>query len=411
MTRSFGLGAAILVGVSGCGSSDEEDAGLGAPPTYRVPGCEHVDHRPCDIRKEGCQERLMQLAACLRGSDPLPVPPVTMMTEEEFADYLNQSIAEDPPPDPDHLEIALGLFNLITPGALAPEAVVTRDVERIWGIYRDEKDILIVDHGVPADEPEPNAVLVHELVHALQDADVDLNRLYDEYSSSFDSDLGVASVVEGEARMHETRFFASLLGLDPGSIDWAEHFQQVAEFAEEAVLGDSSPYLATFSFFPYELGARYVHHAFGESGREGVDQLFASPPTRSHAVMASVTSIASADWPAPEFAALEVPAPYSLWSEGSGGAWGVYLRLALPTSPGVARPLAMSWRGDQFDIYVSDASPPETIAAWRIEFADEGSAQQVEGLERDDGAVYREGARVVIARSTGASVPDWALTP
>jgi hypothetical protein len=412
VTRALAL-ATLMVGVTGCGSEDDEaDSGLGAPPTYPVPGCEAIDHRRCDIREERCQERLMELAACLRGNDPLPLPPVTLMTEEEFLAFLNQDIAENPPPDPNHLETALDLLDLVTPGALAPGAIVQMDVEKIWGIYRnEEKDVLVVDHGVPADEPEPNAVLLHEFVHALQDADVDLSRLRDEYVTSFDSYLGVASIVEGEARLHESRFWASLLGLDPGSIDWAERFQTLSEFSEEEVLSAPSPYLATFVHFPYELGARFVHYAWSESGPEGVDRLFASPPTRSHAIMASLQSIASADWPAPDFPALDVLEPYALWDETSLGAWGLYLRLERLTQPEAARSLALYWRGDHFGVYVSDGSPPQTIVAWRIELANESAALQIEALEGSAGAFFREGNRLVIVRGTDATIPDWALIP
>ncbi|HEX6767213.1 MAG TPA: hypothetical protein VF103_17065, partial [Polyangiaceae bacterium] len=289
MTKSFAAFAFAVLFCAGCGSSDDEKPGLGAPATHPVPGCEHIDHHPCDIRTPRCQERLMELAACLRGSEPLPVPPVTTMNEEEFLAYLNADSVDEASPELDHYERALTLLHLVERGALAPSARAASDAKLFWGLYRNtEKDIVIVDHGVPADETAPNLTLLHEFVHALQDSDVELDGLYEEFSTSYDSYLGVASIVEGEARFHESRFWASLLGLDPGEVDWSEHFQSITEFAEDAILEAPSPYLTTYGYFPYEFGARLVHHAWASRGAAGIDALFASPPTHAVAVMNSV---------------------------------------------------------------------------------------------------------------------------
>jgi hypothetical protein len=343
----------------------------------------------------------------------MPVPPVTLMTTNEFVELLNRGYAENPPPDPNHYERALAMLDLVEPGAFEPALRVEADVEFIWGIYRnEEKDIVIVDHDVSADEPDPNSVLVHEFVHALQDQDVDLARFYEEHSLGYDSYLAVSSIVEGEARFHQSRFWASLLGLDPAAIDWTSHFQEVAEYGEEWVVTEPSPYLATYRFFPYELGARLVHHAWTEAGAAGVDALFASPPTRSQAIMASAEGVARADWPAPEFPALEAPAPFILDGRTSLGAWGVYIHLAGTMDPAAARSIALDLLGDELAIYPNDDIPTETVAVWRLEFSSEDAAVSFQAYEqRRSTPVVRDGTRVVLTDSTGSSALDWALAP
>jgi hypothetical protein len=413
MTMSLVRTALVALLLAGCGASGDEKPELGAPPVFPVPGCEHIDHHPCDIRTSRCQERLMQLAACLRGSEPLPVPTITTMTEEEFAAYLNARFAEDPPPEPNPYEIALGMLNLVQPGGLGQEALVASDVEFVWGVYRRaEKDVLMVDHGVPADDADPNSVLVHEFVHAMQDSDVDLQAFFDEFSTSYDSDLAAASVSEGEARFHQTRFWSSLLGLDPANIDWNEHFQSIAKYAEQDVLAAPSPYVATWSSFPYHFGARLVNHAWLESGPAGVDELFASPPTRTLDLMLSVSDIARTDWPAPEFSPIEPPDPWTLFTETSLGAWGLYLRFSRVLDAAYAHTLALELRGDHLGVYVSGATPAETAVVWQLEFSSEGFATQLETrVQNMSGSVLRSGNRVVLARSTGTTPLDWALVP
>jgi hypothetical protein len=406
--------AALLVGCGEAHGDDERAArALGEPPIHPVPGCETIDHRSCDIEVAACRERLIELAACLRGSDAIPVPPVTTMTTAEYAAIVNARLAENPPPDPNHYEQALVMLGLAEPGELSSTMIDADDVT-LLGVYRfEEKDILIIDHDNQDgnEEERSNSTLVHEFVHALQDRDIDLAATYDEVVTSYDSYLAYGSVVEGEARLHETRFTASLLGLDPASIDWDERFQNLADLRESTVLDESSPYSATWGFFPYVLGSRFVHHAWSRSGYEGVRELYDSPPTRAHAIMASASDIVVDDWPEPVFEAPEAPTPWMLWSEESLGAWGVLLVLTRSGTPEGMRPLALDWRGDRLWTYSNDAVPAQTTMVWEIEFANVESATRVESVAPSTMGVVRRDRRVVLASSTGTTAIDWALVP
>src|SRR2546423_15347360 len=44
------------------------------------------------------------------------------------------------------------------------------------------------------------------------------------FSDTQDMALAANSIIEGEARMHETRYQASVLGLDPSQVDWMRRF-------------------------------------------------------------------------------------------------------------------------------------------------------------------------------------------
>ena len=77
----------------------------------------------------------------------------------------------------------------------------------------EQRHVIIVDRGEPADDPSTNNVLVHELIHALQDADVHLSAFREELAVGYDPSLGGRAVVEGEARLHQTRLWAAQLGL------------------------------------------------------------------------------------------------------------------------------------------------------------------------------------------------------
>ena len=404
------LSAALFASLCGCGGPDEggdATGSLGPPVVHPVPGCEGIDHRPCDIVAESCRERLMDLTACLRGSDRLPVPPVTIMTPADYANIVNARLAEDPPPDPNHYERALTLLDLVEPGELS-QTVIGPDDVGVYGQYRfDEKDILVVDHG-DEDQAVPTLVLVHEFVHALQDGDIDLAGREDE-ATSYDSYLGFGAVIEGEARLHELRLVASLLGLNPAEIDWRERFQSSVELGEASLLEEGSVYSNTWGYFPYTIGSRYMHHAWLESGRAGVLELLSAPHPSTRAVMESVEDIALDDWPAPVLEAPEPASPFALWGEESLGAWGMFMVLSRLGTATAAHVVAREWRGDRLFIFADEESG-ETVMAWHVELASVEAATRFEVMVRPvPAAIARSENRVALASASGTSAVDWAL--
>jgi hypothetical protein len=407
----------LSVALAGCGGDPEvSDDSLGDSPQFRVAGCEAVDHSACDVRGEACQTRLLALAACLRGDEPGALPPITLMTEQEYADYLNDLIALDPPPDPNHYEAALTMLGLVEPGAFSPGTVVAESVARVWGVYRaDKKDILLIDHGADSDAESASNVLVHEFVHVLQDRDVDLAAFQEEHVTSYDSSLATRAVVEGEARLHQTRHWASLLGLNPAEIDWRQRFQGSLELGEAWVLEQPSPYSATRAEFPYAWGARYMHFAWEQGGLMGVLERFASPPKTSRALMASADGIAQPDATPIVFTAPTAPAPWTPAAENVLGAWSVFLAFATVQEPESARALALAWRGDGLFVYADPTSAaPRTAVVWRMDFADDTSASlaaQVAAGMAPPLEVWREGTRVTLARSDSDLPLDWAFSP
>lgn len=161
-----------LLGLLATGCSEDDDA----PPPWRgstssnrpVAGCEHISHGSCDVRTASCQERLLELSACIREDAAPPMPPVAVLSESEFADFLYELIEEEPQPEVNHLERALVSLGMARPGAYGVDVAVSDLVENVGGLYRhDSDDILIVDHGASFDRDMMSSILVHEFVHYL----------------------------------------------------------------------------------------------------------------------------------------------------------------------------------------------------------------------------------------------------
>jgi hypothetical protein len=373
MSRWAAAIAGLLLGpwlITGCGDGDEpprvEEASL-HPPTP-LPECPDEDYRSCDVRDPECLKALSQLTACLRQSRPLQIP-TELLTEDAYRDQLLRRSAEDEPSMP-HFDRALSSLGLAPPKSPPVSALIEERVTNLGGFYDSiEKRIVIIDHGRPADGPETDAVLVHELVHSLQDADYDLAHWPEDEPQSFDAALAARTLVEGEASLYEYRAAAALFGLDVGEVDLESALQHHLSSALEDALQATSVLPTSFRTLPYGMGALRAFAAWQQGGPRGVDALWAVPPRTMQRVMAELFGMNE-----PQDSGIEITAPVidqlTLDSHEVLGAWCLYF---LQMQAGSTAPLesALSWRGDHFWVYTDESSA--TYALWQLEF-DGGTA-------------------------------------
>ncbi|HEX5098904.1 MAG TPA: hypothetical protein VFV94_05365 [Polyangiaceae bacterium] len=405
----------VALGLVACGASDEPDT-LGPLPHYRIPGCEAYDTAPCDVRAPACQSRLMQIAVCLRQDEPADLPPVSVVSETEYASILTERVAgRAPTPNRDELEWALASFGLVKPGALRDDAMVLYTAAHIEGEFRpDKQDVLIIDHGADTDIAEASNTLVHEFVHALQYRE--LADFDDGYVATFDTRLALKSLIEGEARFHELRYRAPMLGLDPRQVDWERTFQNGVSTAEAWVLKQDSPFLAV-TVLPYGWGSRLFSFEWDETGHAGVLARFAEPPTTTHALMASVHAYEPDDFTSPDIALSELPSGWSAIGHEVLGAVGTFLVLARYVTPDEARELALAWRGDTFTVLqrTADNTTVGVVALWSVEFATEAAAtsaaSRVTLTAPGTTTTRATGTRLTVVVSDRAADLTWLLPP
>jgi len=402
-----------LASAAGCGG----DGGRPADPApFPVPGCESIDPTACDVRTTPCQMRLFAMAACLRGDQPGELPPVTVLSEADFAAILAADPAmTTPPPHLATWDWSLSALRLIQPGALAPQAMIAQTKQAL-GIYRhDTKDILIIDHGSDFDEQGASIVVVHEMVHALQDRAVGLSQLWSTFVTSGDNSLAIRSIIEGEARMQETRYEASALGLDPAKVDLMRRFENAVTRDETFLFMQPSVLTASSITFPYEWGARYVYFRWTAQGMNGVQALFQSPPVTTRVLMASVDQAVDPEAaPAPP----DLPAPPADWvaaGTDTMGAWSLFLALeesATGTTVSELQNLALQWQADRLGIYEHSAGA--TAFAWRINLANEATAARVLALLQPGLPTIsfrQQGTWVVAAGESDQQPGDWVFGP
>jgi len=411
----MGLTLAVC-GLTGCGDNAD-----GTPPSatklYPVIGCEAIDPAACDVNATACQDKLLKLAACMRGSEPGELLPVTHMTPDQRAAELEASAAlEQPGPEAPHVAATLMRLGLAEPAALEPEAGIMREVTNVGALYRnDSKDIVLIDR--PGVKPiDSNIALLHELVHALQDRESDLTAYKRaHFDGPGDAILAADAMIEGEARFHEYVYALSLLGYDPHTVDLDTFFQNIVTNDEPLFLDEPSPILMAPYVFPYDWGARYVHLAW--SGHQSMLELFAKPPETTHTILASVERVMDDAFTPSDIAAPSAPDAWTALSADVVGAFGTFLALQKLAGTEVARELALGWRGDRLSVYAgSQTSGDQTTTAfvWSSEFDGAAHASQAGELLEHGLAgvtVHVSGTRVTVAAADNGADVGWASAP
>lgn len=403
--RSVGLhGSSFLLAVfgslicgglaSGCGDDAAPSQGRPRPPVLSsnygtplpLPECGRLG-QPCDVRAEACATELAAIAACLRGEPAAAAAPsLTFLTETAAEDYLAGLLQTSPRPDPDRLEIALSQLGLTVARSFAPAGRATTLATGWTAFYRSELgDIAVIEHpsgisgSAPAlDQRQLEALVLHELIHALQDRDRGLAAFTKAYEQDSDGTLRGMSLIEGEADWYEQRFYAALSGLDVTQIDWDGYFASRRESTEAWLFDQSDLYSSTLLRVPYSHGASYVYSVWTASGPDAVRALLDTPPPNMLELLASSWGKARpVEFVAvPDTETEDAPAGLELAVQTTLGAWNLYL-LARPllASAEPARQLALSWRSDRFDVFSYDEA--EAAARWTIDLEDTASATQL----------------------------------
>lgn len=366
----LGLSAALVA----CSSNDHPGPVAVERP---LPECSHLDHSTCDTRDAECQKRLLALAGCVYGVATTPEVPVRVVSEQQLIDELDGASSEEPSAedaaDLRHIERTFVDLRLLQAGDLTEGGGSTAQiVANIDGVYQGaERGIALVDRGSARADADADALLLHEFVHAIQDAEQGLDAWRERYSTSTDTSLALRSVTEGQATYAQLRVLLAMTGLDVALTDWDRVLRNFRDQLVSDAFADPSPFFASVTTFPYAYGATSAYLSWPDHEAQ-----FAAPPLTTLEVL---SHDAGATFDPPDALDLEAPTPDGDFRFVDGDALGAF-QLALSAHQlgldvDAALALALAWRGDALFIY---AGPDEqTVWMWMLEL---GNAQQARKL-------------------------------
>jgi hypothetical protein len=394
-------------------------------------GCNDRNLATCDITQHACQVDIYYRVLNLRGDgyDPFGgLPPVTVITEDQYRAELEAEAAADAAKNgPSPWDKGLELLHLTTaPTAPTPDGGVPIDagssniddqVKHIYAEYFPEtKTIRVIAHDNSGDEyalAEAMLVLAHELVHALQDRELDLGR---ENFRTSDEVFAFLAMVEGDARFYEYLFSYDLYRAlkftlkDPDPLHWADD-ELDWDYANFDQLG--SPLFAG-RILTYSLGAKYEATAYRSGGNAAVRHAYANEPIRTVGFLlyddGHTPPVGAGNVCTPPYVpALPLDPDTAIADQLGSLLFYTFLR-GFGVDHATAFGTAQTWTGDYL-LVQADADFTTTAVSWRLEFSAAVPASIVATLTASGELSVKPGAKSIEITTTDSATPlDWQLS-
>lgn len=396
--RALVRGACLLALVATAGGRT-----LAAPPAASAPAgpagaavpALHLAPLPREMERR--MKELVRVAEHYRGLDLERPVPWGLVSESELRREVSADFDEDLPPArlaavelslkafgfiPESMDFKAFYTSLLTAqiaGFYDPHAKELAVVERLGGLLGSEEGA----HAGAGDlaRKMEDALLVHELTHAIQDQHFDLNRLDDPDPLS---DAGVAklALVEGDATV---TMLDDLLEMPLEQVPEAHHLLDELLASGDAggtgaMPGDKELAAAPLFFrdmllFSYTYGAAFCTEVRRHGGQALLDYAFATdPPRSSEQILHPEKWFGRRDDPIvlvlPD---LTKPLPGAAkGSEGQLGEEGIRILLhAGGLAAAAAASAAEGWGGDRFAVY---RRAGRRLLAWIVDWDSDAAA-------------------------------------
>ena len=306
-----------------------------------------------------------------------------VVSRAEVQKYLTENIREEYTPKELHVqEATLKAFGLVGADFDLGKFLITFYTEQAAGYYDPHRKTMCLADWVSADMQE--MVLAHELTHALQDQNFDLDKFVNADRGNDDATNARQALVEGYAT-------AVMMQHMVGDVDLAAIpilapllegviHQQMGEFPAFS----SAPYFFRFqALFPYTEGMGFMQEGLKHGGWKALKQVFVNPPTTTKEIFEPQVYFEHRSLPA-----MALPAPEALSSvphlekldENTMGQMGYYSLLGQFLSEDETKSVSRGWLADRYILY-EDAgshlyalvgrtrwSSPETAAAFCTDY-------------------------------------------
>ncbi|MBN1230864.1 MAG: hypothetical protein JXA19_03245 [Anaerolineales bacterium] len=257
-------------------------------------------------------------------------------------------------PDETRVLVALGL---VKPTYDRFNAIVNSYVDGIGGFYVPESESIYVI-GLSFNGLS-RRVYAHEMTHALQDYNYDLESYgtYPDCEIDQQACKAFTSLVEGDATTTEWLWFQQYAS--PADLLDYYDYQPPALFLPDDF---PPPYSSQDAYFPYIQGAEFVLALYEKGGWAGVNQAYLKPPTTTEQIIHPEKYFSGETGRTIGNEGLKAvfPEGWRLLDQDSLGEWMTYLVLSFSSDVQAAvddtqaKQAADGWNGDQYQVYYND---------------------------------------------------------
>ena len=263
------------------------------------------------------------------------------------------------------------LLSLVAPAADYEEMVVGMVSSQVAGLYSPLARTLYVVDDDPRGSPEEHALLVHEMVHALQDEHFDLGERVRWRAESTDQTAAAHALAEGDATL------AMLLD-GGGHRELSDRF--IADFTtgmmetnRQILEGKVPRSIADSLVSPYVYGMRFVWRLYVRGGWDAVNAAWRDPPVTTEQLLHHGKYVTH-EGPVPLVGDPVGPKDFSLASAHTVGELDVRDWLGAFVASEVAESHAGAWENGRMELF---ARGDERALRMRIRWdADAGPTAQ-----------------------------------
>ena len=378
----------------------------GSPLLAAVP--EVPPETPREIRAASLEDRLPAAVAAAqkavekaRGVPFRAAVASALLPEKDLAKVLSRKLTEDLPVPFDDYAASLAAVGLLEPVPNLEKRLTNLYSRQVVGFYDPaEKRFYVVPErsaqaSSSATGPETGplveeALLAHELTHALQDQRLDLDRRMKRLKENGDALLALEAFLEGEATVVMAEVLVARLPAESrdllGNDFLAEVVSNLGAASSGAIEGaDGVPELFVRELlFPYAAGTAWIRKIRSGNGWGPIDEVYKRLPETTAEILhperrgTSRLRLSAADRPRAE----ELPTGASVLYADTLGEFALSFLLEQAGAGEGAQALAASWQDDRILFFRCPGAPAPVGFVWRLRCATAGDASRLaEALE------------------------------
>jgi hypothetical protein len=277
-----------------------------------------------------------------------------ILSRAEIRKYLESSLQEEYTPQDIHIqESVLKAFGLVSREFDLAKFLIAFYTEQAAGAYDPRRKTMFIADW-PTEEMQ-KMVLAHELTHALQDQNFDLEKFLHAARSNDDATNARQAVAEGYAmaammqHLVEPVELASLPSLEPlmaGIIH-----QRLEEFP---AFSNAPLFFRMQALFPYVQGMGFMQRGLQLGGWKRLNAFFSSPPSTTKEIFEPAVYFDQQPLPTislPQPPSLEGVPGLKVLTENNVGELGYYSLLGQFISEDEAKTVGTGWLADRYILY------------------------------------------------------------
>ena len=305
-----------------------------------------------------------------------PVP-CAFIAREKINEFLKKRVRDGESPQEIRAEeMVLKKFGFVPPDFNLADSTVDLLTEQAAAFYDYNRKKLFIADTTPSESQD--AVLAHELAHALADQSFHLARYIRQGRKSDDGSTARLAVMEGQATWLMSEYLARRSGKSLRDLPQAVALpgdENVGAGGQYPVFESEPFYLRKALVFPYTQGMLFQDAVLRRDGQDAFAEVFQRAPVSTSQILHPEKYFAHLDPTDPELPHPRLPPAYKGLVGGSLGEFEHAILIEQFAGKDTARELAPHWRGCNFQLR-ENRKTRRTVLLYAVEWDTSDNARQ-----------------------------------